>query len=61
MKKKLTIILLLCSFCIAICACKMNTIDDVNQNDSTEMHTDAFQNETVKPQEGERPLKNQME
>ena len=72
MKKKLTVILLLCSFCLAICACSMNVFE-VNQDDSTEthtdhllneddqedsaeMHTDHLLNEVVKPQEGERPL-----
>ena len=56
MKKKLTIILLLCFFCLAICACDMNALDEVNQNDSESLCTDDHQNEIVIPQEGERPL-----
>lgn len=36
MKKKIAIILLLCSICLAMCACNMNAPDEVNQSDSTE-------------------------
>ncbi|MBE6668328.1 MAG: hypothetical protein E7607_08490 [Ruminococcaceae bacterium] len=38
MKKKFTAILLLCSLCLAICACDMNALDEVNQNNSTETY-----------------------
>lgn len=36
MKKKMVIIFLLCSICLAICACNMKASDEVNKNDSTE-------------------------
>ena len=36
MKEKIAIILLLCSICLAMCACNMNAPDEVNQSDSIE-------------------------
>lgn len=56
MKNKLTIIILLCSICLTICACNMNVLDGVNSSDSTEINTNALPKETVKPNEGERPI-----
>ena len=42
MKKKRTIILLLCSVCLAICACNGNAFDEIDQPDSTELQTDPL-------------------
>ena len=56
MKKKLTIIILLCCLCLAICSCNMNALNEVNQDDSTQTNTNNLPKETVNPQDGERPL-----
>lgn len=53
-KNKLIIILSLCFLCIVLCAC--NVTDKVEQSNSESLYTDDHQSETVKPQEGERPL-----
>ena len=55
MKNKLTIILLLCSLCLAICACNMNALDEDNQSDSTEMHTNDLSNEESQGDSTEMP------
>lgn len=54
MKNKLITILLLCSLCLAICACNINTPNEVDRNDTTKSDTTETPSNNL-PNETEAP------